>query len=260
MTQKIKSARALPSLLIAASALALTTGCSTMNYQDSSVASAPTPEPVAIPQGTGYFAQDSDLPFLAPDFTKISEDDYIPSFEKGMAIQQAEIQAITENSDAPSFDNTIVAYEKSGRMLGRVSRVFFALTGANTTDGLDAINREISPKLSQHGSSIILNPDLFARVKAVYDQRDTLGLDQESAKLLETTYEDMVIAGASLTEAERERVKAINTELSTLTTEFSQMVREAGNAQPLIVDSAEELAGLSQGAIDAAAAKATELG
>lgn len=231
-----------------------------MNYQDTSVASASTPEPVAIPQGAGYFAQDSDLPFLAPDFTRISEDDYIPAFEQGMAIQQAEVQAIIDNPAPPSFDNTIVAFEKSGRMLGRVSRVFFALTGANTTDRLDQINREISPKLSQHGSSIILNPDLFARVKAVYDQRETLRLDQESAKLLETTYEDMVIAGASLTEDQRERVKAINTELSTLTTDFSQMVREAGNAQPLIVDSAEELAGLSQGAINAAAAKATDLG
>jgi len=214
----------------------------------------------AIPKGTGYFASDSDLPFLAPDFTKITEDDFLPAFEQGMAIQQAEIQAIIANPQAPTFDNTIVAFEKSGRMLGRVSRVFSALTGSNTTDRLDEISSEISPKTSAHFSSIILNPDLFARVKALYEQRGALGLDQESNKLLETTYEDMVIAGAELTEDERERVKAINTELSTLTTEFSQLVREASNSQPLVVDSPDDLAGLSQSAIDAAAAKASEMG
>ncbi len=231
-----------------------------MNYQDSSVASASTPAPQPAPQSASYFAADSDLPFLAPDFTKISEDDYIPAFDEGMAIQLAEVQAIIDNPDAPSFDNTIVALEKSGRMLGRVSRVFFALTGANTTDGLDAISREIGPKLSDHGSSITLNPDLFAKVKAVYETRESLALGLEENKLLEKTYEDMVKAGAELSADQRERVKAINTQLTTLTTEFSQMVREASNNQALVVDTAEELAGLSQGAIEAAAAKASDMG
>ena len=214
----------------------------------------------AIPTGTGYFASDSDLPFLAPDFTKITEDDYLPAFEQGMAIHKAEVQAIIDNEDAPTFANTIVELEISGRMLGRVSRVFFQLTGTNTTDRLDAINTEISPKLTAHNDSIILNPALFARVKAVYDTRASLGLDLEETRLLERTYDAMVHAGALLTEQEREEVKTINTELSTLATQFSQEARAAMSDQPLIVDTAEELAGLSESDIQAAADLATKEG
>ncbi|NQX93815.1 MAG: M3 family metallopeptidase [Erythrobacter sp.] len=215
---------------------------------------------VSSSDGAEYFAAPSKLPFQAPDFTKITEASYMPAFEQGMEKQTAEIQAIIDNEEEPTFKNTIVALEKSGAMLNRVSRVFFQLTGTNTTEGLDAINLEVSPLLSAHGSSITLNPDLFARVKAVYDQRESLELDLESAKLLEKTYEDMVKAGAELTEEQRERVKEINTELSTVTTEFSQAVRNGTNEQPLVVDTAEELAGLSEADIEAAATFATELG
>ncbi|WP_437348232.1 M3 family metallopeptidase [Qipengyuania flava] len=214
----------------------------------------------AMPQGTGYFAADSSLPFKTPDFSAISEDDYMPAFEQGMAIQQAEIQAIIDNPAAPTFENTIVALEKSGRMLGRVARVFFALTGSNTTDRLDEINTEISPKLTAHGDSITLNPELFARVKAVYDNRAAMSLTREDAKLLEDTYEGMVHAGALLTEAERERVKAINSELSTLTTEFSQAARAAMNDTPVFFDSRDDLAGLSENDIQSAADLAAENG
>ncbi|WP_370301347.1 M3 family metallopeptidase [Qipengyuania flava] len=214
----------------------------------------------AMPQGTGYFAADSSLPFKTPDFSAISEDDYMPAFEQGMAIQQAEIQAIIDNPAAPTFENTIVALEKSGRMLGRVARVFFALTGSNTTDRLDEINTEISPKLTAHGDSITLNPELFARVKAVYDNRAAMSMTREDAKLLEDTYEGMVHAGALLTEAERERVKAINSELSTLTTEFSQAARAAMNDTPVFFDSRSDLAGLSENDIQSAADLAAENG
>ncbi|WP_425128216.1 M3 family metallopeptidase [Qipengyuania flava] len=214
----------------------------------------------AMPQGTGYFAADSSLPFQTPDFSAISEDDYMPAFEQGMAIQQAEIQAIIDNPAAPTFENTIVALEKSGRMLGRVARVFFALTGSNTTDRLDEINTEISPKLTAHGDSITLNPELFARVKAVYDNRAAMSMTREDAKLLEDTYEGMVHAGALLTEAERERVKAINSELSTLTTEFSQAARAAMNDTPVFFDSRSDLAGLSENDIQSAADLAAENG
>ncbi|MEM7679223.1 MAG: M3 family metallopeptidase, partial [Myxococcota bacterium] len=249
------------------SAIALTAGCSSYN-QGADVTS--TPDPIAdasnqdyspeIPKGTGYFASDSTLPFLAPDFTRISEDDYVPAFEQGMAIQKAEVQAIIDNPAAPDFENTIVALETSGRMLGRVSRVFFQLTGTNTNDRLDEINTEISPKLSAHGDSITLNPDLFARVKSIYDRRASMTMTVEDAKLLEETYASMVHAGALLTEAQREEVKAINTQLSTLTTEFGQLARDAMADQPLVVDTREELAGLSDAEIDAAAAFATEKG
>ncbi|ALE16790.1 Dipeptidyl carboxypeptidase Dcp [Altererythrobacter epoxidivorans] len=213
-----------------------------------------------IPQGTGYFASESTLPLHAPDFTKISEDDYIPAFEQGMAIQQAEVQAIIDNPAAPTFENTIVALEKSGRMLGRVATVFYALTGANTNDRLDQIDTEIGPKLSAHSDKISLNPELFARVKAVYDARASMTMTREDAKLLEETYKGMVHAGALLTDAQRERVKEINTELTTITTEFSQKVREATVDNALIVDDAAALAGLTDAEIEGAAKLAAEKG
>ncbi len=221
---------------------------------------AAAPQAIAIPDGTGYFAADSTLPFLAPDFTKVAEDDYLPAFRQGMAIQRAEVQAIVANDDAPTFENTIVAKEKSGRMLGRIARVFYALTGANTTDRLDAIDTEVSPLLSSHSDAINLDPALFARVKAIYDNRAAISLTREDARLLDNTYDAMVHAGALLTEAERDRVKAINTDLSTLTTQFGQAVKSATNNQPLIVRTRAELAGLSDADIKAAAELATEKG
>ena len=254
-------AKKLAYTLSTVSAAALLAGCAAYSQGEGmeTVTDTATYSP-EIPEGTGYFASDSTLPFHAPDFTKISEDDYIPAFEQGMAIQKAEVQAIIDNPAAPTFENTIVALEKSGRMLGRVSRVFFALTGQNTTDRLDEINTEISPKLTAHGDSITLNPELFARVKAVYDNRAAMAMTVEDARLLEETYSQMVHAGALLTDAEREQVKAINAELSTLATEFGQAVRSATNDQPLIVDTAAELAGLSDADIRAAAALAEEKG
>ncbi|WP_298301597.1 M3 family metallopeptidase [uncultured Erythrobacter sp.] len=234
-------------LALTASALALvatTTACS----------------PTELTASTDYFEADSTLPFQAPDFTKISEESYIPSFEKGMELHLEEIQAIIDNPYEPTFENTIVELEKSGRMLGRVSRVFFQLTGTNTNDRLDEINTEMSPKLTAHGDSITLNPELFERVKAVYDNRDTLELGIEDAKLLDETYSSMVHAGALLTEEQREEVKEINTQLSMLTTEFGQLARDAMATQPLIVDTREELAGLSEADIDAAATLAAEQG
>ncbi|XUU59902.1 M3 family metallopeptidase [Erythrobacter sp. HA6-11] len=239
---------------------ALLAGCATTTGEPmDTVAEAETEAP-AMPEATGYFAQMSDLPFHAPDFTKISEDDYIPAFEQGMAIQQAEVAAITSNPEAPNFDNTILALEKSGRMLSRVALVFYQLTGTHTNDNLDAINAEISPKLTAHSDSINLDPALFARVKAIYDNRAAMTMLPEDAILLENTYKDMVHAGALLTAEQREQVKAINAELSTLTTDFGKAVREATNEQPLVVDTAEELAGLSESEIAAAAKLAADKG
>lgn len=251
--------------IIALSASALTSCATYTNANDAAPASvAESVEAVgatvAIPTGTGYFASDSTLPFLTPDFTKISEDDYLPAFTQGMAIHAAEVDAIINNPADPDMANTIIALEQSGAMLTRVATVFFALTGANTTDKLDAINSEISPKLSAHSDSITLNPALFARVKAVYDKRDALGITGEDAVLLENAYRDMVHAGALLTDSEREQVKVINGKLSTLTTDFGQKVRNATVDGALIVDTREELAGLSDSEIEGAAALATEKG
>ena len=221
---------------------------------DAPIAQAP------LPPATGYFAQPSTLPLQAPDFTKIQESDYLPAFRQAMAIHSAEIARIVANREAPTFDNTIVALETSGRMLGRVSTVFYALTGANTTDTLDAIDEEISPELSAHFDSIVLNPDLFARVKAVYDNRAKMSMTVEDATLLEETFEQMVHAGAMLTEAQKDEVKVINTQLSTLTTEFSQKVREATNEGAVVLDSADMLAGLSPAEIQSARKAAEEEG
>ena len=248
-------------ILATTAAAALLAGCSTTMTDNTMASTADASLARAdIPQGTGYFASDSTLPFLAPDFSAISEDDYIPAFTQGMAIQKAEVQAIIDNPAAPTFANTIVALEKSGRMLDRVGNVFFALTGSNTTDRLTEIETEISPKLTAHYDSITLNPALFQRVKAVYDNRAAMAMTVEDAKLLENTYEGMVHAGALLTDAQREQVKSINSQLSTLTTDFSQRARNAMADQPVIFDTRAELAGLSEGDITAAANLATEKG
>ncbi len=240
-------------------------GCSTM--QEGNVQSASDSSPAAaadIPEATGYFAQPSTLPLHAPDFTKIQDSDFKPAFEQAMMIHSAEIEAIKTNPEAPTFENTIVALETSGKMLNRVATVFFALTGANTNDTLDAVQAEMGPKLSQHSDAIVLDPVLFERVKAVYDNRAAQGssgsMTPEDAKLLEETYEQMVHAGAQLTPAQKEQVKAINSSLSELTTEFSQKVREATVAGALVVDDPAELAGLSKAEIDAAAKLAVERG
>lgn len=227
------------------------------NAMTASAAAAPATQ---APAATGPFAAPSTLPFQTPDFTQITEADYLPAFTQGMAIQRAEVDAIIANKEAPTFANTIVALETSGQMLGRVARVFYALTGANTTDGLDAIDTEVSPKLAAHSDAINLDPRLFARVKAVYDQRAKLKLSVEENRLLERAYDQMVHAGAMLTAEQREQVKAINTELSTLTTQFAQGVRGATNNQPLIVDTKEELSGLSDADVKAAADLAASKG
>ena len=248
-------------ILATTAAAALLSACTTApGGEMDPIADAAVDAGISIPKGTGYFASDSDLPFQAPNFDAISEDDYVPAFEQAMRIHKAEIEAIKANPAAPNFSNTIVALEKSGRMLGRVSRVFFALTGTNTTERLDEINTEISPKLTAHGDSITLDPVLFQRVKAVYDNRAAMSMTPEDATLLENTYEGMVHAGALLTEAQRERVKAINTELTTLTTEFGQQAKAAMVDQPVVFDNRSDLAGLSDSDIKAAADFAAEKG
>ncbi|WP_209347945.1 M3 family metallopeptidase [Pontixanthobacter sp. CEM42] len=213
-----------------------------------------------IPAGTGYFATNSELPFQTPDFSKINDEDYEPAFMESMEIHKAEIEAIKNNPAEANFDNTIVALEISGEMLGRVARVFFALTGSNTNDTLDAVNAKVSPLLTAHSDAITLDPDLFARVKAVYDARDELDLNTEDTTLLERTYDDMVHAGALLTEEQKEEVKKINTRLSETTTKFGVTVREATVDNALVVDTREELAGLSDSDIENAAKAASERG
>ena len=248
-------------LMLAAACGALLAGCSTMDDTNTTLASTPpAPEAPAAPQAIDYFAQDSSLPFHAPDFTRIKDEDFKPAILKGIELHQAEIDAIINNPEPATFDNTIVALERSGKYLGRVFAMFGALLGANTNDTLDAIDAETSPLLSAHSDAVRLDPKLFARVKAVYDNRAAMTMTPEDAKLLEETYDNMVHAGALLTDSQKEQVKAINTRLSTLTTEFSQLLTAGTNAHALIVDTADELAGMDQGQIAAAATLAEEMG
>ena len=206
--------------------------------------------------GTNPFYQESTLYFKYPPFDKIKNAHYAPAFEKGMAEQLAEIEGIAGQSDAPTFENTIVAMEKSGQLLNRVATVFYSLASAHTNDSLEAVRSEMAPKLSAHSDQILLNSNLFERIRTLYDQKTSLGLDAEAVRLVEETYKDFTRAGANLSADDKERLKAINAELATQQTTFSQNVLKEVNNLAVVVDSREELTGLSEAMIEAAAKEA----
>ncbi len=195
-------------------------------------------------QSNPFFEQ-SPLPLQFPQFDKIKDSDYAPAFDRGMADNSREIEAIANNSAAPTFENTILAMEKSGQLLYRAAVVFGNLTGTDTNDTLDKLDAEYSPKFAAHRDSIYLNAKLFARIKTLYNARTTLGLDDQGLRLVEKYYADFVKSGANLTEAQKNRVKAINSEMATLTTKFSQNVLAEVNDSAIIVDNRADLAGLS---------------
>ncbi len=206
------------------------------------------------------FAKPSSLPLNYPAFDKIKNEHFLPAYTAGMAEQLREIDAIANNKAAPTFDNTIVAMERAGEMLSRVSAVFSNLQTANTNDALDAVDREMSPKLAAHNDAIYLNPALFNRVKTLHAKRATLKLDAESNHLLERVYKEFVRAGANLSAADKNRLKKYNAEIASLQSEFSQRVLKEANASALIVGTRAELAGFSDAEIAAAAAEAEKRG
>lgn len=207
------------------------------------------------------FLADSPLPLHYPQFDKIKDSDFAPAFDRGMADELKEIAAIADNPDKPTFDNTIVAMEKTGRTLGRARTVFDNLVGADTNPARDKLDAEYSPRFAAHRDAINLNPKLFARIQALYDTRDSLGLDAEGVRLIERYHTDFVHSGAKLSEADKAKLKAMNSELATLGTKFSQNVLAEVNDSAVVVDSKEELAGLNDEQIAAAAeaAKARKL-
>jgi len=235
-------------MLIIAAALGLA-------FSSTVLAAAPAASLAGNPLATA-----STLPFHYPAFDKIKDEHFQPAFVEGMRIQLKEIEAIANNKKPATFENTIVAMEKSGELLTRVQTTFGNLQGANTNDKLDAIDSEMSPKLAAHGDAIYLNPKLYARVKSLYDNRDKLKLDAESKHLLERYHTDFVRAGAKLSNADKEKLKAINGAIATLQTTFTQNVLKETNASALVVDTREELAGMTDAAIDAAAAAAKAKG
>lgn len=226
----------------------------------------PTPKTITVESPTvsteqNPFYTESSLYMKYPEFDEIKNENYTPAFEKGMAEHMAEIDAIAERADSPTLENTIIAMEKSGALLDRVATVFFALISANTNEEMEKIRSEMAPKLSAHSDQILLNGKLFHRVKTIYEQRDQLGLDAESKRLVEKYYTDFIRSGANLSNEEKESLKKINGEMAVLQTTFSQNVLKEVNALAVVVDSKDELDGLSDAAIEAAAneAKSREL-
>jgi peptidyl-dipeptidase Dcp len=246
--------------LALAIALALSvTGCATAPSADTATTSE-TPAPEAPVSQNPFFAA-STLPYQMPAFDQIKDEHYKPAFERGMSEHLAEVEVIANNADAPTFENTIVAMEKTGQLLDRVSTVFFNLNGANTNDNMEKIQAEMAPKLSAHQDAIALNDKLFARVKNLYERRKALGLDAESTRLLERYHTDFVRSGANLNAADKETLKQINSKLAVLGTTFSQNVLKEVNASAVSVDSKDQLQGLSDNAIAATteAAKARKM-
>ena len=204
------------------------------------------------------FAKPSSLPFQAPRFDLIKDSDYQPAIEAGIAEQAAEIARIANNKAAPTFDNTIGAMERSGRLLDRATSTFFGVVQANTDPTLDKVQEIESPKLTAHSDSIYLNQKLFARVQALYAKRKSLKLSQEQRQLLEVYHANFIHAGAQLKPADKARLRDLNKQISTLETAFQQKLLAAAKAGALVVDDKSRLAGLDDNAIAAAAKDAAE--
>jgi peptidyl-dipeptidase Dcp len=201
---------------------------------------------------------ESSRPYHVPPFDKIKDEHFAPAIEAGMREQLKEVEAVANNSEKPTFDNTIVALERTGRLLDRAQRTFSNLNACNTNPTMQKIDKEMAPKLAAHRDEIFLNPKLFGRVQQLYDNRGHLGLDPESTYLLERYYKDFVRAGAKLSDADKEKLKKINAELATLQTQFEQNVLKEKNASSVVVDRKDDLKGLSDNQMSSvtAAAKA----
>lgn len=208
----------------------------------------------------GPFDAPSPLPYHAPQFDKIKDSDYAPAFAQGIKEQQAEIDAIAGNTAAPTFENTIAAMEKSGRMLDRVSETFFNVQQANTDPALDKVQSDVAPLLAAHQDSIYLNARLFARVKAIYDARAGLKLDGEALQLLTIYYRQFLHAGANLSEADKSKLRDINKRDASLEAGFEQKLVAATKAGALVLDNKAQLAGLSDDQIATAAHEADSRG
>ncbi len=203
---------------------------------------------------------ESTLPYFFPHFDRIKDEHYAPAFVAAMAEHRAEIDAIADNAAAPTFDNTIVALERAGQTLGRVSRVFFSLSGTVTNPAMQKIEKEMAPQLAAHGDAIRLNSALFTRIESLFEQRESLGLDPESDRLLERYYKDFVRAGARLNDEQKTALRAYNAELASLHAAIGQNILKETNASAVLVETREELDGMSANAIAAAAVAAKAAG
>ncbi|MDX9773141.1 MAG: M3 family metallopeptidase [Bacteroidales bacterium] len=206
-------------------------------------------------QGNPFFAEWK-TPFGVPPFDQIESEHYMPAIDSGIAIARADIAAITASEDAPTFANTIVAYDRAGEMLNKVAYVFYSQTSANTNDTLEKLQMEIAPKVSAFSDEVLLNADLFGRVKTVYENRAAEQLNDEELFMLENLYKGFVRNGALLNPDDQEILKKLNTELSVLTVKFSQNVLAETNDFKLVIDDEADLKGLPESVITTAAAMA----
>ncbi len=250
-------------LIVIATTVALA-ACSPQSDNADHSPAPPSSAPVAASTSSGSamtsnpFLHASTLPFQAPPFDQIKDADYQPAIEEGMKRELAEIQKIADSSDAPTFDNTFVAMEKSGVMLHRVMAAFNAVTGANTDPTLQKVQEDEAPRLAAHHDAIYLNSKLFKRVEAVYNQLDTLKLDPESARLVDVVYRDFVHAGAKLSDADKAKLKDLNKEESTLSTAFTNKLLAATKDAAVVVDDKAALDGLTDAEIASASQAATD--
>ena len=206
------------------------------------------------------FAHRSALEYELPPFAEIKMEHYLPAFYEGCTQQLAEVQEILKTPGETTFENTIVALEKSGQMLKRTMLVFYNKSSSDTNDSLDAMEEEMAPKFAAHQDAINLNPILFTRIKNLFEARDSIDLNSEDAWLLERYYKDLIHAGAHLTQTQRDRLKELNEELSKLETQFGKNVLTDTNDLAVLVESIEELAGLSENEIASAAIAAKDRG
>jgi peptidyl-dipeptidase Dcp len=230
-------------------------------------ASVPVSHPATPPfhrsasaQETNPFFEPSSLPFHAPPFDRIKDSDFQPAIDEGMRRELAEIEKIANNPAPPTFENTIVAMEKSGQLLDRAESSFNALNAANTDDTLQKVDQFEAPRLAAHHDAIYLNAKLFQRVQEIYDQRDKLNLSPEALMLVEVYYRDFIHAGAKLSDADKAKLREINKQLSTLETAFNIKLLAGTKAAALVVDDKSKLDGLSENALAAAAQAADTRG
>lgn len=225
--------------------------CSTTNQQSA---------PASMVQTQNPFMQASTLQYQAPDFNLIKDEHFAPALNQGIAEHDKEVIAIANNVEAPTFENTIVALEKSGELLTRTSKVFYNLTGSNSNPTLRAVQGEMAPKMAAHSDNINLNPALFTRIETLYNSRESLALTPEQNRLVDVYYQRFVRAGAKLTETQKTKIRSLNEEQSTLTNEFAQRLMRLSKEIAVVVDTKEQLAGLSASAIRAAAKDAADNG
>jgi peptidyl-dipeptidase Dcp len=207
-----------------------------------------------------FFAEYS-TPFQVPPFDKIDTTDYLPAFIEGMKQHDDEVSAITANAEDPTFKNTILPFDKSGKMLKRVTKVFFNMTEANTSDQIQHIAEKVSPMLSKHNDDISMNAKLFARIKSVYDKRKVSGLDAQQIRVVEKYYRDFERQGANLAKEQQDQLRKINEELSALSLKFgNNLLAETNKNFKLIIENKDDLNGLPEGVISAAAEAAEKDG